>query len=598
MEHPTIPTWSLSTLYQGFNSEKHAEDWKELRKAAEALQGTLRRSPALLEEKRAWLTEVLAETDKVIALYEQLEAYAYCRYSTNTADEDALRGLNTAEQEGLAVRRLLVALKNSLARTVGEDLKALTEEGTELSDYRFVLQEMIEEQSHQMPEAQEDLAADLLRSGAQAWGRLQEAVSSSVKAIWDEQTGEYQTMTGLRSQAHASDRGIRKKAFDKELALWKQYEIPLAFALNGVKGAALTLDARRNYPSSLERSLRQSRITADSLDALIDVMEESLPVFRRYLKLKASALGLERLAFYDLFAPLESDARQWSFDEAREFIVESFMEFHPEMGIFARDAFQAGWIDALPREGKVGGAYCIHFPLQGESRVLCNFNGSLSSVSTIAHELGHAYHGHVLKDEPQLLSSYPMTLAETASIFAETVVMRRALSRAEGGERITVIEAFLEKNTQVIVDILSRFYFERELFSRRAEGELSPTQLCAMMEDAQRRTYGDGLDQDALHPYMWAVKGHYYRPELAFYNYPYAFGQLFGLGLYARYEQEGAAFRSAYDTVLRLTGRLPAAEVTALAGCSIEDRDFWRQGIAAAARFVDEFALMSSRTAH
>ena len=440
-----------------------------------------------------------------------------------------------------------------------------------------------------MQPGEEALAVDLGRSGGDAWSRLQESISSTASAVWNEETGERKTVIELRALAYDGSRDIRKRAYEKELEIWKQYEIPLAFSINGVKGSTITLNRRRNYTDVMENSILQSRITRKTLDSLISVMEESLPVFQEYLKLKAKALGIEKAAFYDIFAPIDSSAHIWTFAEAKQFIIERFSSFHPGMGEFAQKAFAESWVDAKPRDGKVGGAYCIGFPLRGESRVLCNFDGSLSAVSTVAHELGHAYHGYILRNEPALLSEYPMTLAETASIFAETIVFNGALEHADEAEKPVVLETFLQESTQVIVDILSRFYFERELFSRRESGDLLPDELSEMMLDAQKKTYGDGLDHNQLHPYMWAVKGHYYRTELSYYNFPYAFGQLFGLGLYALYEKRGDGFRETYDAILYRTSRNSAVDVTKFAGFDIEAPDFWRQGIQVISRFVDQF---------
>ncbi len=401
----------------------------------------------------------------------------------------------------------------------------------------------------------------------------------------------------LRSLAMHKDRAVRQKAYEKELEAWKSMEIPLAAALNGVKGFAAILDERRHYKSSLERAAFLSRISRRTLDALTGVMEKNLPLFRRYLKAKAKLLGVKRCAFYDLYAPVGATEKEWSFTDARKFIVEQFNTFSTELGDFAEAAFRQGWIDARPRKGKVGGAFCAFMPLAGESRILANFDGSFDSVSTLAHELGHAYHGSVIKDLPALHQDYPMTLAETASIFCETVVFNRALEGVENdGERIGVLELFLQGATAVIVDILSRFRFEKAVFERRKSGELSPAEFSDLMIQAQIDTYGDGLDKKQLHKYMWAVKGHYYSADLSFHNYPYAFGQLLGLALYANYAAEPQGFPNRYKKLLQSTGRASATEVTREAGFDIESAEFWQSGIDVIARRVKEFIRLVAGT--
>jgi len=417
-------------------------------------------------------------------------------------------------------------------------------------------------------------------------------VSSTISVTWDEKSGDSRSVIQLRGMAYDADRAVRKKAYELELGAWKQAEIPLSYALNGVKGFSAILNRRRRYQSTLDRSVFQARINRKTLDALISVMEGSLPVFRTYLKAKARFLGLKKLAFFDIFAPVGTQSRSWSFSEAQKFIVEKFTEFAPDMGAFARQAFAKKWIDAEPHSGKVGGAYCQSLPLAGASRILANFDGSFSDVSTLAHELGHAYHHEVLRDDSAIHRAYPMTLAETASIFSETIVYNSALANATPEEKITILETFLQNTTQVIVDILSRYRFENRVMELRADRELGAEEFSKLMIEAQKATYGDALDPKLLHPYMWAVKGHYYSPGLAYYNFPYAFGQLFGLGLYQLYQQEPSGFPERYRRVLQLTGRASAVEVTKSAGFNIEKPAFWREGIAFIEEKVSEFVTM------
>ncbi|MFW6293313.1 MAG: M3 family oligoendopeptidase, partial [Spirochaetota bacterium] len=415
---------------------------------------------------------------------------------------------------------------------------------------------------------------------------------------WPWEGEERKTVVELRSLAMDADRTVREKAYHKELDAWKSMEIPLAASLNGVKGFTVILDKRRNYESPLDHAAFQSRITRRTLDAQIHTMESNLGVFRTYLKEKAKLLGREKLAFYDLFAPVGSTSRTWGFREARNFIVEQFSTFSWELGDFAEHAFAEKWIDAEPRAGKVGGAFCISLPQAGESRILANFDGSFDSLFTLAHELGHGYHGSVLNDLPYLQRSYPMTLAETASIFCETIVFNRAMESSSDDDRLAVLELFLQSATQVIVDILSRFKFESAVFERRESSELGPDELCELMLQAQKDTYGDGLDEGLLHPYMWAVKPHYYRSGLSFYNFPYAFGQLFGLALYSTYTEDEHEFPARYKKLLQMTGQATANDVTREAGFDIEDPAFWQAGIDVIAQRVNDFAgLVEERTA-
>ena len=324
----------------------------------------------------------------------------------------------------------------------------------------------------------------------------------------------------------------------------------------------------------------------------IESIESSIPLWQEYLAVKAKLLFPNKknpkLAFYDLFAPLQdssvSEASQktnmlsktWTFEEAKNYIIDRFSSFSSELGDFAKNAFANNWVDAEIREGKVGGAYCMDFPKQKVSRILSNFSGSFSDITTLAHELGHAYHFYCIKDRDYELTQYPMTLAETASNFAETIVQKSIISSTSGFERISMIELHLQDCCQVLIDILSRFYFERAVFEKRQNGELSSEEFCSLMTDAQKKTYGTLAE---YHPYMWALKSHYYSTNLDFYNFPYAFGMLFSAGLYARYKKEGADFSKTYKTILFETGRLSCEEVCRKAGFDIETKAFWLSGI-------------------
>lgn len=591
--YETVPMWDLSQIFPGFDSDEYrAAKAKASALAAEAVSFyEASAGVAEGEDPRAWLKRALSLNDELGSLIETLSAYAYARFSTATRDQSALAELNAVEELALPAKKADVLYKNALAARKGALEKVLAED-PELAPYAYHVREELFFQSRQMSPELEDLAEDLGRSGADAWSRLQESVSSNSSVIWDEVKGEKKTVIELRNLAFNPDRAVREKAFNMELSVWKSVEIPMAAALNGVKGTTNSLNTRRGWKDALEKSTAQARISPATLHALVSAMETSLPSWRRYLKAKAKALELPKLAFYDLFAPVEKKGTplpKFSWEETRAFIRDKFSSFDPAMGVFAAKAFDLNWIDAKPREGKVGGAYCTDFPAAKAARVLCNFDGSFSSVSTVAHELGHAWHHECIVDKPYALTQYPMTLAETASIFAETIVSEAALATASPAERLSLVEMHLQDGCQVIVDILSRFYFEKAVFAERRSSELSSEQFCAMMLDAQARTYGEGLDPEKRHPYMWAVKGHYYIPSLSFYNFPYAFGQLFGLGLYERYEAEGPGFARSYRELLAGTGSASAVEVTKKAGFDIEKPDFWLSALSVFERQVEEF---------
>jgi pepF/M3 family oligoendopeptidase len=397
-------------------------------------------------------------------------------------------------------------------------------------------------------------------------------------------------------RAHA-DEDVRRRAYEAETQLWAEVCEPLAAAINGVKGTAHTLNQRRGRVDALHASLDAARIDRTTLEIMLAAMKDSFPMFRRYFRAKARLLGKEALPWWDLFAPVGKVDKSYAWDESCAFLLEHFARFAPDLAAFAQRAFDHNWIDAEPRAGKIGGAYCMSLPLVEESRILANYDGSLSEVSTIAHELGHAYHNECIyrAGKSMLQGDSPMTLAETASIMCETIVMDAALAQTQDPkEALGILETILNGAAQVIVDIYSRYLFEQELFARRAQAELSAADLCALMAEAQRATYGDGLDERYLQPYMWTWKPHYYSAELSFYNYPYAFGLLFSTGLYAIYRQRGAAFVPDYQQLLAETGEAGVAELANRFGIDLRDRQFWADSLAVIGSQIDRYEAISA----
>ncbi len=583
------PRWQLESIYPGYESESYLADRAEFVRLCASLLKKLEDKSARKKDPEKWLKYMIKRLDAVSGLYRNLSGFLSCSYAVNTTDRDTLNQINSLDEDALVLREALVRFRGEI-RALRKQLHHLAKKSKTIGKFLFFLTEEIDHAARQMSVAEENLAADLNRAGGEAWGRLQDTILSNLRWSWKGK--ETKSVVELRSLATNADRAVRKKAYQKELEAWKSMEIPIAAALNGVKGFTVILDKRRNYESPLAHATDDARITGKTLDAQITTMEANLPVFRKYLKAKAKLLRVPRLAFYDLFAPVGDTNKEWSFREARSFIVEQFSSFSWELGDFAERAFKDGWIDALPRAGKTGGAFCSSMPVAGESRILANFDGSFDSLFTLAHELGHAYHAFVLKERDYLLQRYPMTLAETASIFCETIVFNQAIETASDDDRITILETFLQGATQVIVDILSRFKFESAVFEKRAQFELGPEELCNIMRQAQLDTYGEALSKDALHPYMWAAKPHYYRTGLSFYNFPYAFGLLFGLALYSKYTKDVHEFPSRYRTLLQMTGQATANEVTGSAGFDIEDGAFWQSGLDVIAGYVDEFAVL------
>jgi oligoendopeptidase F len=470
----------------------------------------------------------------------------------------------------------------------------IVEQSTLAAEHDFPLHQMHVAARHLMSEEAEALAAELSPSSGAAWAKLHDNLTSQITAKV-ELEGREQTlpMSAIRNLATEPDRDLRHRAWQAELRAWEAHALPIAAALNGVKGQALTLGARRDWADPLDESLFWSAIDRYILDVMVEEARAAFPDFRRYLRLKARLLGTQELAWYDLFAPVGDAGRAWTWPEATAFIEEQFGAYSDRLRGLARRAFAENWIDAGPRPGKVGGAYCMWL-LRDESRILANYSPGYEGVTTLAHELGHAYHNLNEAGLTPLQRRTPMILAETASTFCETLVKEAALVDAEPGERIYILEQSVQGACQVIVDIISRFDFERTLFAGRRERELSISELNLLMLAAQEATYGDALAKEERHSYMWAVKGHYYSPDVSYYNYPYLFGLLFGLGLYAIYRKEPDAFQDRYDALLASTGRANAADLAARFDIDLRDRGFWRSSLAVVREDIDRLEELTA----
>jgi pepF/M3 family oligoendopeptidase len=428
-------------------------------------------------------------------------------------------------------------------------------------------------------------------TGSHAWNKLYGNLTSQIM-VEVELHGERQSMpmSMVRNLAFDPDRAVRRAGYEAELKAWEQHALPLASALNAIKGETNLMVRKRGWQSALEASLFRNAIDEATLEAMLTAAYEAFPDFRRYLLAKAHLLGIERCAWYDIFAPVGKEPRAWEYAQAMEFITEHFATYSEPLRQFAERAFRENWIDAEPRPGKRDGGFCMRLR-RDESRILVNYKPAFGAVSTLAHELGHAYHILCLAQRTYLQRQTPMTLAETASIFCETIIRQAALQQADPQEQLAILEASLQSMGQVVVDIISRYLFEKQLFEQRQERELSVRELCDLMRTAQLETYGEGLDQNALHPYMWAAKPHYYGST--FYNYPYMFGLLFGLGLYALYQNDPQGFRARYDELLSRTGMADAAELAREFGFDIRTPTFWRSSFDVVRADIEKFEQLS-----
>lgn len=581
--------WSLNELYPDFESEKYKNDLERLNKLIQGFTNWAERDLKLDGDKVVLLEDYIKFSGEILTTFIKLRGFANLSSSVDARDERAIQEMDKLSLVYASLTKPEVDFKNFLNKI--DALDELIEESKLLKEHRFILKDMKENTKYLLSEKEEVLISKMRNTGSNAWGNLQNQLSSKllVDIILDGKE-EKIPLPIVRNLAYSKDPEVRKKGYYAEIKAYKKIEESSAAALNGIKGEVITISKLRRFESPLAETLVKSRMDKKTLDTMIDTMEEFLPVFHKYFRKKAEILGHKNgLPFYDIFAPIGDVDIKFTYDEAIDYIVKNFNKFSEKLGSFVGEAYDKNWLDVEPREGKRGGAFCSNLHPIGESRVLSNFNGSFSNMTTLAHELGHAYHGSKLMDESILNSSYPMPIAETASIFCETLVVNAALEEASKTEALSILESSISDAAQVIVDIYSRFVFESMLFAAREHHPLSVIELKEIMMEAQKRAYGDGLDHSILHPYMWLNKPHYYSAGLNFYNFPYAFGLLFSKGLYAEYLKRGDEFVEEYDDLLNATGKNTIRDVALKMNIDIHNPEFFRDSLKLIEKDIEKF---------
>ena len=580
-------TWDLSFLYKSFEDEAFLADLARLPEAI-AEQKAILDSELPVQEK----LEKLMDADEALsALMNRL--FSFCSLTLAT---DASNGTAQQYEDKLSVIANDASLVGSaITRFVGtiDNLEEIIAASEKLQKVAFALREMKQSAIHTIPAEIEPWMLQMKLSGGSAFSQLRDKLDSTHTVDY---RGQTLPLPAVRGMAYDGDASVRKDAYEAEIASYKKLELPMSYCLNSIKMEARTIAKAKGFDSVLDMTLDQNRMDRETLDAMIGAIKEYLPHFRRYLRAKAKYLGhADGLPFYDLFAPVGKASKAYTIEEAREVLLREMGKFTPAMAEFMDNAFAQRWIDVYPKEGKGGGAFCAGAHEYDRSLILTNYQGSFSDISTLAHELGHAWHNRCMAGLPYCLTGTPMPLAETASIFNETILAHQVLKTASEEEQFTLLEASLMEVTQTCVDILSRYLFETEVIETRADHAMTVDELKDCMLRAQDATYDDGLAKDVRHPYMWACKSHYYSSGYNFYNFPYAFGELFGKGVFAQYLKEGDAFVPKYNQLLRSCGSGTIAEVAASVGIDVRNADFWRASLEVVKQEIDTFCQLCEK---
>lgn len=578
-EPDSLPRWSVADIHESFEARSFGD-------AMDRCGADMSRLEALFEEHGIRATEPRPVTaadgraaDAVIVAVNQMRdhadltaAFILATTTTDSYNEKA-EGL-LGEYDMVDVRqRPLTARLAAWISSLGIDALATVSE--QVAEHHGPLEKLARRAAHQMSESEEGLYADLVSTGSSAWDMLHGVVTSqlAVPVKMPDGTAPPLPIAAVRGLASHADPAVRKAAYDAEMEIWPTVAPVCAAAMNAVKGEANVVNRRRGWESPLEASLFSNSVSRATFDAMQAAITESLPDMRGWMRSKARLLGHDgALPWHDLVAPLPLAAPAISWDEGVQIVRNAFASYGGGLQGLVDRALNEKWVDAGPRAGKQGGAFCM--PLSGDrSLVFLNWSGSFDSAQTTAHELGHAYHNTQLAHRTPMQRDLPMALAETASIFCETLVVEEGLQRLTGNDRLALLDVDLQGTNQVVVDIRSRFLFETEVFVRRQRRTLGVSELKELMQQAQADAYGDGLLQSTAHPYMWAVKPHYYGSH--FYNWPYTYGLLFGLGLFAQYQQDPERFKAHYDDALSRAGMNTAEDLAAVFGFDVTDQAFW-----------------------
>ncbi len=572
--------WDLKDFYLGFDDPNYQKDIKRL----ELLISDYLQLPSLMSQLKELevLLKYIEINQEMVKLVRTLTSFNSLTRSTDVSNQQALlnlaqlsKMLNETTQTNVLFTRYLSSVE--LEKYLNNDI---------IKDNFFQLNKIKESSKHLLTEQEEILYSKLREVSSSSWSQVQNLLTAKLDVLYE---GKNITLPEVRNLAYDKDEKVRKAAYYAEIEASESIEEMVALALSNIKREVVIMSELRGYDNVIESTLISSNMSLETLTAMIDAMRDFRPYFANYLKAKANYLGHKNgLPFYDLFAPVGSLKKTYTYEEAQTVIVEAFGSYSSKLSGFASKAFTLNWLDPFPKRGKSGGAFCSNQPQLKQSRILSNFTGSLSDVSTLAHELGHGYHGEIISDNTPLNWSYPMPLAETASIFCETIVTNHLLSElTDDEERLSVLEIALQGDTQVIIDILSRYIFETEII-KLADGPISKDQMKSIMISAQKEAYQDGLDPNILHPFMWLNKGHYYSSGLNFYNFPYAFGLLFGKGLYAIYLEDKEAFIKNYDNLLALTTKATVEDVAKSMNIDVTKKAFWINSLKIIKKDIDE----------
>lgn len=580
--------WDLSTIYDSFESKALYDD---LNKIKELIASTAEKyvtyldSPASEAEKISGHITIMNQINSLIL---KLSSYARLRKSIDEEKTEAQDFEIELQKIIPSLNKINIPFLRYLRKI--RNLEEILDENDILKEHSFIIKDLQEQSKHLLSDEMEQLLGEMQETGSYAFEQLNKDLTSQLLVDVELDSGtKSMPLSVARNMAYAQSQELRKAAYKAELKAYRKIRSASAACLNGIKGEAITIAKARNFTSPLDMTLFDARMDKETLDAMFSAIIDARPHFRRYLQKKAQLLGhTDALPYYDLYAPMGHFDIHFTYEEARDFLIETFENFSPGLAAFTKKAFDNGWIDLEPRDGKSNGTYCCNIHALKESRIAINFTGTFYDITTLAHELGHGYHYECLNNQTILNTDYTMPLAEAASIFCQSLVTNRLLETSTPENRFAILENNLMNFTQMLIEILARYTFETNLFERRKDGALSVNELKQLLVNAQDFAYGSAMSEEK-HPYMWISKPHYYFPDFHFYNFPYPFALLFSKGLSFIYEKEGPDFVPKFEKMLTATGSNSVRDVFKILGYESDDKTFYENALQLIIKEIDQF---------
>jgi pepF/M3 family oligoendopeptidase len=585
--------WDLESIFQGGSASKEFEAFrKSVAQDLDDLESSLKHIPMRLDDEsiETWVG-VLSRARDINMRLDHAGSFAFCLAAQDVNDERAFAIIDEMTAREAQFETLKTTIEEFATSVDDSDWSRLVSD-QRIADGAFYWNERRRIARLKMEPKLEKLATELAVNGYHAWNRLYTKMAGDLRSEFaDDGKTEDLSMGQLANKMSSPNRDTRRQAFEKLEQTWRSVESLAAMELNSLAGFRLSLYKRRDWDSPTFEPFMRARVENETIEAMWNAVARGHGRIADYVDTKKKILGIDKFRWYDQLAPLGDIEKTFTYDEAGDFVVKHLSSFSKEIGEFARMAINGRWIEAEDRSGKMAGGFCTGLPMVKQSRIFMTYSGNYNEMMTMAHEIGHAYHGWVLRDRDYYARHYTMTLAETASTFNEMLVTDAALGLAEDrSEKLSLVDKKIQEHLAMFCNLRCRFVFETMFYEERKKGVVPKDRLSELMVEAQKQAFGRILADDGYHPLFWASKMHFSETEVPFYNFPYTFGHLFAGGIYDRARKEGPAFADAYRALLVDSGSMTCEALAKKhLGVDLTGDGFWNDAVGRALADVDLF---------